>query len=276
MCASSRLANPGARPCLASRSCESRRANPPCASSRFAKPPCELLPNVRQRQDFAVVRSWAAVRGNILASCIPEGASDGKSAPSWQHIAAMYPKRAGIGKIRAPCIRKALQIAFRECMARRSCQGGALFAALTPRIMHTAQILPGSPHCTDPSPQIIHDVRISLGSPLSLHRSLKPCIVRRSCHPLAIFAFRWRGASLKDGEFRFHCFGGARSSVLVRRTIPPCHLGYGTPELLGLRHPCLAGKSPVTSLSSARLPGSCLFCWMVRICLSASAARGRA
>ena len=69
-------------------------------------------PNVRRRQDFAVVRSWAAVRGNILArcvpgypwqffvvvrsraairgnflaSCIPEGASDGKSAPSWQHI----------------------------------------------------------------------------------------------------------------------------------------------------------------------------------------------
>ena len=48
---------------------------------------------------------------------------------------------------------------------------------------------------------------------------------------------------LKDGEFRFHCFGGARSSVLVRRTIPPCRLGYGILELLGLRHPCLAGKS---------------------------------
>ena len=132
-------------------------------------------PNVRRRQDFAVVRSWAAVRGNILArcvpgypwqffvvvrsraairgnflaSCIPEGASDGKSAPSWQHIAAVYPKRAGIGKIRAPCIRKALQIAFRECIARRSCQGGSLFAALAPRIIHGALILPGSPHCTD-------------------------------------------------------------------------------------------------------------------------------
>ena len=61
LCASSRLANPGERPCLASRSCGSRRANPPCASSRFAKPPCELPPpNVRRRQDFAVVRSTEA------------------------------------------------------------------------------------------------------------------------------------------------------------------------------------------------------------------------
>ena len=81
-------------------------------------------------------------RGNFLASCIPKGASDGKSAPSWQDIAAVYPKRAGIGKICAPCIRKALQTAFRECIARRSCQGGALFAALVPRIMHGALILP--------------------------------------------------------------------------------------------------------------------------------------
>lgn len=132
-------------------------------------------------------------------------------------------------------------------MAREYCQGPHCTG---PRI------LPGSPHCTDPSPQIIHDVRISLGSPPSLHRSLKPCIVRRSCHPLAIFAFRWRGAPLKDGEFRFLCFGGARSSVLVRRTIPPCRLGYGILELLGLRHPCLAGKSPVTSLSSAGYPAA--------------------
>ena len=86
--------------------------------------------------------SRAAIRGKFFASCIPEGASDGKSAPPWQRIAAVYPKRAGFGKICAPCIRKALQIAFRECMARRSCQGGALFAALAPQIMHGAKILP--------------------------------------------------------------------------------------------------------------------------------------
>ena len=39
-------------------------------------------------------------------------------------------------------MRKAPQIAFRECIARRSCQGGPLFAALTPRITHGARILP--------------------------------------------------------------------------------------------------------------------------------------
>ena len=88
------------------------------------------------------MRSRTPCRGNFLASCIPEGTPDGKSAPSWQDIAAMHPKRAGIGKIRAPCIRKAPQTAFRECIARRSCQGGALFAALTPRIMHSTRILP--------------------------------------------------------------------------------------------------------------------------------------
>ena len=93
-------------------------------------------------QDFAVVRSQAAIRGNFFAPCIPEGAPDGKSAPPWQDSRAMHPKRAGFGKICAPCIRKAPQIAFRECIARRSCQGGALFAALTPRIMHDARILP--------------------------------------------------------------------------------------------------------------------------------------
>ena len=93
-------------------------------------------------QDFALMRSWAAICGNFLASCIPEGASDGKSVPPWQHIAAVYPKRAGVGKICAPCIRKAPQIAVGGCITRISCQEGALFAALAPRIMHTAQILP--------------------------------------------------------------------------------------------------------------------------------------
>ena len=109
-----------------------------------------------RRQYFAAMRSWAAVRGNILARCVPgrlavaiislhasqKWPRAGKSAPPWQHIAAVHPKRAGFGKVCAPCIRKAPQIAFRECAARRPCQGGALFAARTPRIMHTAQILP--------------------------------------------------------------------------------------------------------------------------------------
>ena len=91
---------------------------------------------------LAAVRSRAAIRGSFFASCVPEGASDGKNAPSWQHIAAMHPKRAGFGKICAPCIRKAPQTGVRGCTARRSCQEGALFAARAPQIMHGARILP--------------------------------------------------------------------------------------------------------------------------------------
>ena len=102
----------------------------------------DAFPGVQLWQDYAAVRSRAAIRGSFFASCVPEGASDGKSASSRQHIAAMHPKRAGFGKICAPCIRKAPQTAVRGCITRISCQGGALFAARTPRIMHTAQILP--------------------------------------------------------------------------------------------------------------------------------------
>ena len=66
---------------------------------------------VQSWRDYAAMRFRAAIRGSFFASCVPEGASDGKSAPSWQHIAAMHPKRAGFGKIFAPCIRKAPQTA---------------------------------------------------------------------------------------------------------------------------------------------------------------------
>ena len=51
-----------------------------------------VLPGVRQWQDIAAMRFRAAIRGSFFASCVPEGASDGKSASSWQHIAAMHPK----------------------------------------------------------------------------------------------------------------------------------------------------------------------------------------
>ena len=100
------------------------------------------FPGVRSWQDYAVVRYRAAIRGSFFASCVPEGASDGKSAPSWQHIAAMHPKRAGFGKICAPCIRKAPQTGVRGCTARISCHEDALFAARAPQIMHGARILP--------------------------------------------------------------------------------------------------------------------------------------
>ena len=102
----------------------------------------DAFPGGNPWQDFAVVRSRVAICGNFFAPCIPEGAPDGKIISSRQDLRAMYPKRAGFGRICAPCIRKAPQIAFPEYTARRSCQEGALFAALTPRIMHSTQILP--------------------------------------------------------------------------------------------------------------------------------------
>lgn len=100
------------------------------------------LSGVQSWRDYAVVRSRAAIRGSFFTSCVPEGASDGKSASSRQHIAAVHPKRAGFGKICEPCIRKAPQTGVRGCTARISCQEGAPFAARAPQIMHGTQILP--------------------------------------------------------------------------------------------------------------------------------------
>ena len=72
------------------------------------------------------MRSQAAGRGKIVPRCIPEGASDGKNAGSWQHIACMYSNTANFGKISVACIQKAPQSAVGECTARASCRQGAL------------------------------------------------------------------------------------------------------------------------------------------------------
>ena len=63
--------------------------------------------------------------GKISPRCVPEGASDGKSAGSWQYIAAMYSNTANFGKICVLCIQKAPQSAVGECTARTSCRQGA-------------------------------------------------------------------------------------------------------------------------------------------------------
>ena len=117
---------------------------PWCVPGRLPVAKCSrnAFPGVRQWQDLAAACFRAAIRGSFFASCVPEGASDGKSAPSWQHIAAMHPKRAGFGEICAPCIRKAPQTGVRRCTARISCHEDALFAARAPQIMHGARILP--------------------------------------------------------------------------------------------------------------------------------------
>ena len=76
-------------------------------------------------QDCAPMRSQATGHGKISPRCVPEGASDGKSATSWQCIAFMYSNTANFGKICAPCIQKAPQSAVGEYAARTSCRQGA-------------------------------------------------------------------------------------------------------------------------------------------------------
>ena len=77
---------------------------PPASDSGKISPRCvfglsamavfrrDAFSGVQSWRDYAVVRSRAAIRGSFFASCVPEGASDGKNASSRQHIAAMYPK----------------------------------------------------------------------------------------------------------------------------------------------------------------------------------------
>ena len=62
--------------------------------------------------------------GKISPRCVPEGASDEKSAGSRQHISCMYSNTANFGKICVPCIRKAPQRAVGEHTARTSCHQG--------------------------------------------------------------------------------------------------------------------------------------------------------
>ena len=106
------------------------------------KMPVKCVPG---RLAMARLRPDAFPGGNpwqFFHSMYPKGASDEKRGASWQDLRAMHPKRAGFGKMCAPCIRKAPQIAVGGYTARISCQEGALFAARAPRIMHGAQILP--------------------------------------------------------------------------------------------------------------------------------------
>ena len=125
--------------------------------TRFSR---DAFPGALPWQDFAAVRSRAAIRGNFFTPCIPKGASDEKRGASWQDSRAMHPKRAGFGKMCAPCIRNARKSPSED----------------TPR-----EYLARKGH-------------------LSLHGPLESCIVRRSCHPPPNSASdRNHGAALMGG-----------------------------------------------------------------------------
>ena len=74
-------------------------------------------------QDSAAVRSRAAIRGNFFASCISEGASDGKIASSRQDSRAMHPKTGWLWQD--------MRAMHPKCPANRR------------RRIHRAKILPG-------------------------------------------------------------------------------------------------------------------------------------
>ena len=138
--------------------------------STMAKCSRDAFPSVRRWRDCALMRSWpdwqwqytravrsrVPCRGKIPPRCVPGRQSvaifslhasrkrprTGKSPVRGKIRTPCIRKRAGLGRICAPCIRNVPQIAVGGYTARRSCQEGALFAARTPRITHGARILP--------------------------------------------------------------------------------------------------------------------------------------
>ena len=97
-----------------------------------------------QWQYTRAVRPQVPCRGKISPRCVPGRQSVAIFSP---HVSQKWPRTGKSpvrDKIRAPCIRKALQTAVWGYTARRSCHEGAAFAARTPRIMHGAQILPSA------------------------------------------------------------------------------------------------------------------------------------
>lgn len=62
------------------------------AADGIASRPRNAFPGVWWWRYVDVMRSQVSGGGNILPRCIPKKASDGKKAPSWQYIAAVYSK----------------------------------------------------------------------------------------------------------------------------------------------------------------------------------------
>ena len=62
------------------------------AADGIASRPRNAFPRAWRWQYVDVMRSLVYDDGNILHLFIPKKASDGKKAPSWQYIAAVYSK----------------------------------------------------------------------------------------------------------------------------------------------------------------------------------------
>lgn len=128
----------------------------------------DALSAVRRRRDVCEMRSQAPGDGKFSPWCVPGRPF---AAIFSLHASPKGPRTGKAplpGSISPPCIQNELAL--------------AIFAR------HVSE-----KPCKSPFGNAWH-ADLAREGPFSLHRPLKPCIVRRSCHPLAIFAFRWRGA----------------------------------------------------------------------------------
>lgn len=109
-CSSSRLANPGARPCLASRSCESRRANLPCELPRRItgeriRLACRAASRSRLASSLCELPPPTSGGGKISPWCAPR-----RPAP-WQRTPTMRSRQFGDGGMLAKCVPRRLAMA---------------------------------------------------------------------------------------------------------------------------------------------------------------------
>ena len=177
-------------------------------------------------RDFAVACSQTLADGKTLAKCVSRRSTVARYRSDAFPKGPRTKKMPVRGKILPPCIQNELVLArfarYASENRRKAPFGNA------PR----------------------EDLAVKV--PFSLRGPLESRMARKSCHPLTISAFRWRGAFPE---------------------------GWGALSLLlwwcGLGRPCLAGKLPVSSLSSGRSPSICLSWRMVRIRLLASTDWGR-
>lgn len=181
-----------------------------------------------------------------------QGASDGKRVPSWQSFAVARFRAASHGEISPVACSRTLGDGkmLAKCISRRSTVARYRSDAFpkgprTKKMPVRGKILPP---CIQNELVLARFARyasenrrkapfgnapredLAVKVPFSLRGPLESRMARKSCHPLTILAFRWRGAFPEGWD--------ALSLLLW---------------WCGLGRPCLAGKPPVLSLSSGEL-----------------------
>lgn len=71
--------------------------------------------------------------GKNRTVCIPFSPNAGNKPPSWQHLRLMYAFRDSDDKILVSCVHFQAQSGDSECVARKSCRQGPLFASRCPK-----------------------------------------------------------------------------------------------------------------------------------------------